>query len=178
MEAESPEHDEQPVNEVNPGADFRFAIRPGRPSDHHFIGESWRRHYSSSAWARCPGGLDEYIATQKAVIAQCLATSQVLVAYPDMDEHREPDQVLGWICYRAPATVHYLFVKPYYRRKGIGRNLLLAALAVERWPDRLYATHGWRFPPGKGAGITGLLSRVKPTLIEYNPALIFGGPTP
>lgn len=170
--------EQPPVNEVNPDAEFRFALRAGGPDDVRFVSESWRRHYSDSNWTRCPGGKDEYIATQKAVIAQALATSEVLIAYPDMEEHREPKQILGWLCFRHPRVLHYLFVKPYYRRKGIAAALLLAAME-SRLGGAVFLTHGWRQPHGRGEAIDHIVARAAAwhTHIEYNPALIFGGTT-
>lgn len=173
-----PEDSAPPVNEVNP-APFRFALRKGEPDDLRFVGESWRRHYSDSNWARCPGGKDEYIATQKQVIATALATSEVLVAYP-AEPRNEPQQILGWVCYRRPSVVHYVFVKPYYRQQGIGRALLITALpALADLKTKVYVTHGWRPPHGKGDGINAVMDRAQRLGIrlELNPALIFGGHT-
>lgn len=180
MESPHPHEDSQPpVNEVNPEA-FRFALRKGELDDLRFVGESWRRHYSDSNWARCPGGKDEYIATQKQVIAQALSTSDVLVAYPEAPR-REAQQILGWVCYRRPAVIHYVFVKPYYRKAGIARALLitaLPALAGGHLPGgaKVFVTHGWRPPHGKGDGINAIMDRAHRlgVRLELNPALIFG----
>lgn len=167
-------------NEVDEG--IAFAIRPAEPGDLRFIEDSWRRSYDTSPLSRCPGGLPEYIVTQRQVIAQCLKTSRVLVAYPE-----EPAdarwQVMGWICFRGD-VVHYLFTKPSFREKGIATALLRAALVstleeptgtTTVLPEAVFTTHGTR--RCEPEGIDALLSRAQKlgVRIEYNPALIFGG---
>ncbi|MCA1824430.1 MAG: GNAT family N-acetyltransferase, partial [Frankia sp.] len=118
------------------------------------------------------GGLQEYIATQAQVIATCLATSDVLVACPA----ERPEQILGWCCFRRPSTVHYVYVKPYYRRNGIATQMLTEALQwTPKFLGPVYVSHDWR----TGLGLDGINGMAKATEgiglnIEYNPALIFG----
>lgn len=152
--------------------DFRFALRAGEPADLAFVADSWRRSYSDGDWTRCPGGLSEYIATQRAVIMQALATSEVLIAHPE----ERTEQILGWACFRRPAVVHYVYVKPFCRQLGIAWKLLTAAFGKTP-PGCIYSTHGWRRPADKGRGVRALAEAAKSVgiALEYNPALIFGG---
>jgi len=140
-------------------------LRPWTPADRDFIESTWRRNYERvGRWASCPGGLQEYIATQAAVIATCLASSDVLVACPP----ERPEQILGWCCFRPPATVHYVYVKPYYRRMGLATRLLRGALGDATC---VWITHMGQRGPGCD-GISALMTKAE--RIEYNPALIFG----
>jgi ribosomal protein S18 acetylase RimI-like enzyme len=156
-----PERSESPA----PAPDLAWMLRPMEPGDRAFVESSWRRNYD---YAPCPGGVDEYIATQSQMIASCLATSDVLVAHPQ-ERH---EQILGWACFRRPSTVHYVYVKPYYRRAGIGRALL--EHAVDGVPKAVYITHQWRRPHAEGIGVIAAGWMRGGGVIEYNPALIFG----
>lgn len=160
----------------NEGNDeVRFALRVGEGGDFGFIRESWRRSHGCAPTTRCPGGVSEYVRTQNQAIATALATSDVLVAYPEAPE-RAPSLVMGWICYRGK-VVHYVYVKPAYRRAGIGRALLDAAL-VET-PTEVWTSTDVRRPAdGRGEGVRAVLERARSlgVHLEYNPALIFGGP--
>lgn len=42
-------------------------------------------------------------------------------------DDEEPTVVLGWVTYRDPATVAWIFVRPEVRRRGIAKMLLGAA---------------------------------------------------
>ncbi len=152
-----------------PAPDLAWQLRPMEPGDRAFVESSWRRNYD---YAPCPGGVEEYIATQSQVIATCLATSDVLVACPA----ERPEQILGWCCYRRPAVVHYVYVKPYYRRVGIGRVLLEYAMRGPL-PATVYTTHRWQRPHADGIGVIVAGWKRGGGILEYNPALIFGGKT-
>lgn len=145
-----------------------FVLRAAEPTDLAFIASSWRRNYDSAENTRCPGGIAEYIETQGAVIDQCLASSNVTVACPP----ERTEQILGWCCYRHGPVVHYIYVKPYYRRAGIGRALLKYVVDVSR---TVYITHAWRRPHGEGIGVIVGKARTAGIALSYNPALIFGG---
>ncbi len=158
-----PSESESPV----PAPDLAWQLRQMEPGDRAFVESSWRRNYD---YAPCPGGVEEYIATQSQVIATCLATSDVLVACPA----ERPEQILGWCCYRRPTVVHYVYVKPYYRRHGIGRALLWEALDDGGRGPSVYTTHRWQRPHADGIGYICTRMQRDGVRIEYNPALIFG----
>jgi hypothetical protein len=160
------------------------ALRTGCEADRPFIESTWRRNYERvGRWTSCPGGVQEYIATQAQVITTCLATSEVLVACPA----ERPEQILGWCCFRRPATVHYVFVKPYYRESGLALRMLTEALGElpqEPLPSgqpvrKVYSTHVTRRGGAETEGAAELLYAAgrRGYFIEYNPALIFGGGT-
>lgn len=163
-----------PDNQVNEDAwDGRFEVRAGVADDRAFIEASWRRSYSPTPWTRCPGGLEEYKATQGKVIETALASSAVLVAYPAANDQRpaRPEQILGWLCHRGP-VLHYLYVKPYYRRQGLAKALIVQALAGAAVA---YTTHGVSRRGEACALLTWLTSYGRE--LNHNPALIFGGTT-
>lgn len=165
----------QPDNPVNAAEDFRFALRPGEDGDITFVADSWRRSHDEHGGTRCPGGLPEYIATQRQVIVQALATSQLVVAYPEAPE-KVPQQILGWACYRPGPlpTIHYVYVKPYYRQGGIGRSLIDHAMG----PDPVavvFTSQSWHGRADKTKGIRAVMERARAhgIRVELNPALIF-----
>lgn len=147
-----------------------FRLRPAdlaQPKELAFIESSWRRSYD---YRPCPGGVPEYIATQGAVIDQALRTSEVLVACST----ERDQQIFGWCCFRT-GVVHYVFVKPYYRRMGIGKTLLAAAGAAHA--PTVFASHDWENAPHKRDGIRTIVAQARHAGVQviYNPALIFGG---
>lgn len=144
-----------------------FVLRGGQAADQDFVRDSWRRNYD---YAPCPGGVPEYIVTQGAVIDQALRTSEVVIACPP----ERPEQILGWICARHLDVVHYLYVKPYYRRHGIATALL--RLVLRTGTKAVYTSHRWVRPHAEGIGaIVADWQRATGGRLNYNPALIFGG---
>jgi acetyltransferase (GNAT) family protein len=157
--------DQQPID--------GFVLRPWRPdepTERAYVESTWRRNYDQAENTRCPSGIFEYIETQGQVIEQCLRTSSVRVACPP----ERPEQILGWCCYREGPVVHYVYVKPYYRRRGLGLSLLGRALGLPM-ARQVYTTHAWRRPHGEGIGVLVGQARAMGIVLHYNPALIFGG---
>jgi len=164
-------------NEGNEPA-FEFGIRPGVPADLDFIADSWRRSYDDAPNTRCPGGLPEYISTQRQVIEQCLRTSSVLVAYPRAPEH-EPNQILGWICFRQTRSLtvlHYVYVKPFWRnkREHVGTALLQAAMVMP-FEGTIEGTVFYTHIPNIDKPVKALHDKAASMglVLRYNPALIF-----
>lgn len=129
-----------------------FELRPANDSDRAFITDSWTKSYSSPAsdFAIAPGDADLYFRVQRAAVAMCLASSEVLMAC-DPDPEYAASVALGWICFRKPSTLHYLYVKEDFRAGGagregrsggIGRAMMDAAFGpVTGDRDRVFATH-------------------------------------
>lgn len=147
-------------------------LRPGEAVDHDFVGDSWRRSFDGSETALCPGGLLEYIHTQRQVIEQALSTSSVLVAYPE----GTPSQILGWCCYRRPLLIHYVYVKAPFRKQGIGRALVAEALGGGPPPTTVFTSHPWRHGDAAREFVNKVFA-FPGTRVRINPALIFAGKT-
>lgn len=169
----SPDHEpdgQAPVNAVKPDDDFVWAIREATPEDHDFVAYSWRRSYDlngANPLCRCPGGVDEYIRTQRSVIETCLAASRVLVAHPEYPKRR-PEQIMGWVCFRSPSVLHYVYTKATFRQLGIAKDLCRQAFGG--MPTRLWCSHA---PWERSEAADCLFRSVRS--IEFNPWLIFGG---
>jgi|1185.fasta_scaffold518409_1 GNAT superfamily N-acetyltransferase len=116
------------------GRDYR--LRAFVEADRQLVRDSWRRSYSGpwSDFARAPT-FDAFMRGQSAAMDHALASSEAVIACaPDLD-----DQILGWICFRRPDVLHYLFVKTDFRGHGLG-----GALFAEAFPpsvERIYSTH-------------------------------------
>lgn len=106
-----------------------FVVREAVESDHACVYATWLnslKHNSQFA-ARISNGI--YFAQQHAVIERLLKRSRTLVATIEED----PSVILGWCCYEPasdelgiviPAVIHYVYVKPNFRRSGVASKLL------------------------------------------------------
>lgn len=106
-----------------------FIIREANESDHACIYATWLRSYRhSSSFAR---NVHEgvFFAQHHAIIEALLAQSRVLIATIEEDT----SVILGWCCYEpgesvagleVPAVVHYVYVKPSFRKSGVASKLL------------------------------------------------------
>jgi GNAT superfamily N-acetyltransferase len=114
-----------------------WELRAMREDDRNYVLSSWLRSYAESGEFR---GVTRsvYFALYEPLVKQLLARSTVAVAtLPDA-----PDVVLGWMAIESDC-LHYLLVKPRWRKLGIGRWLLQQIGEV----DAVY-THA--FPRGAG----------------------------
>lgn len=116
-----------------------FEIRPGEERDAAFIRDSWRRSYSDppSDFAIAPD-LDTFFRCQKAAIEMALAGGEVLVACDPDPEHAKR-VALGWICFKRPNVLHYVYVKEGWKGVGLGRALFDAAFPSSE--ERIFASH-------------------------------------
>lgn len=139
------------------GGPVPHVLRGMTAGDVGFVLDSWRRSYDDAQHARAPS-LAVYLRTQRAVIEQCLRTSEVTIAHwPDV-----ADQILGWVCHRGDLgypVVHYAFVKKDFRKRGLGRSLFEHA-AGKAGP--VWTTHSRRLEYWK-----------RSHRIVFNPALIW-----
>lgn len=107
----------------------QITIRPAAPGDHRYITDTIRSTLLINS-AFCKG---LHPATLEALIEPVLGTYQTLVATPADD----PDQVLGFIVFRDPETVAFVYVRSQFRSRmvagakreggGIARALLARA---------------------------------------------------
>jgi len=116
-----------------------YTVREATADEMPFVRDSWARSWldvstRSQPLQRPPRGLARWLwirAYREGVIGQILETdgARVVVAQiPDVE-----GEVLGWICYTEPGEhplqVHYIYVKPYARRRRIGTGLLRVVLS-------------------------------------------------
>lgn len=106
-----------------------FTVRNGRPEDEACVFATWLNSYKhgSPFCRRVPDGI--YFAQHHAVIERLLKRSVVRVATIPEDD----DVILGWACYEpaiedggftVPAIIHYVYVKPDFRKAGVAQKLL------------------------------------------------------
>lgn len=89
-----------------------------------FIMSTWVMSYRQSRWIEAiPSNV--YCGSQRQLAERLIANGIVKIARWT----KHPEQYYGWICYnrsRMGLVVHYCYVKNNFRRKGIGKALLLA----------------------------------------------------
>jgi hypothetical protein len=95
-----------------------IGIRLAEASDLPLVYNSWKRSYRTSKRTLHIASKDYYPGHQR-IIERVLARATTLVACGPL----EPDQLYGWLCFEAPQTIHYCFVKSTYRRMGIAGQL-------------------------------------------------------
>lgn len=94
-----------------------FVIRPAGDGDLNFVRSSWLREYAYSQTARRIGDL--YWDYHHMLVEALLARAHVVVA----GLKDKPDTICGWAC-TEPGRVHFVCVKPRWRRLGLARRLL------------------------------------------------------
>ncbi len=111
----------------------QFAIRAGKREDWPFVYGTWLNSFRvNSTFAR---HIDQptYFAMHHHVVERLLERGELLIATPEDD----PDTYLGYaVREQGTPVVHYVYVKPAFRRFGVARALL-AGLP----PDFTYTHH-------------------------------------
>jgi GNAT superfamily N-acetyltransferase len=123
-----------------------FGLRMGEETDRAFIYDSWLRSYEfqvgdvaadakicktcgrtrrrdvSGGHANSEIHPRDYWSFQRGRINRLLdTTAAVIVAYPE----GTPSVIAGWACVdNDPEIVHYVYVREFYRQKGIARRLI------------------------------------------------------
>lgn len=94
----------------------RLAVK----EDEDFIYATWlRSQYYGNTWFKSINR-DVYFENYKAVVRERIASNVVLISCLSSD----PDVVLGYsVVSRDGTTLHWLYVKRAWRRKGIARDL-------------------------------------------------------
>lgn len=104
-------------------------VRPATGDHLWFVVNSWIRSYRNGCeWAaKIPGVVYFSDYGHRGLIVKTLARTNVetLIVGPEDDA----SFIHGWICYEPGPTplLHYLYVKDYYRGKGLARMLTRAA---------------------------------------------------
>lgn len=99
-------------------------IRPATPEDFPFILDGWIRSWRTSPWAGTVPNNMVWEVTRGTVAGLMTRGARLDVAeVARSDGHSR--RLCGFVCYEAPDTLHYLFVKKTgFRGMGIGRLLL------------------------------------------------------
>lgn len=92
-----------------------ITLRALRPSEHNLVYSSWIRHGAEQRLAKLMSRRT-YAEDQHRTIEALLESASFLAA--DLE-----GTVIGWAC-TDEATVHYVFVKEGYRRRGLARLLV------------------------------------------------------
>lgn len=114
-------------------------LRPSRAEDRAFIHDSFLRSFGGGTPK--PGEHSRGSAYAQGVPATVLhdMLDALLVAWDVTVAEAEHDgELLGWICAQKPDRVAWLFVKPAYRRAGLGRVLLRQA-GIGRYVELAFA---------------------------------------
>jgi len=122
-----------------PQSSAEIAYRGAEPDDMKFILSSWKNSWRTCPWAGTVRN-DEFHAVTTSTIEGLIARGAAF----QVAVHTGTGRILGWICHevlsRGEACVHYLYVKDFALRFGIGERL------VEQVPGSKpgYYTHRYR----------------------------------
>lgn len=92
------------------------SLRPYEDRDRGFVIMSFVRSFGRSAYA---------VGVPAKVLIDLL--DPMLIVWPTTVAEAPDGELLGWICARAPGDVAWIFVKPEFRRAGLGRAMLRQA---------------------------------------------------
>ena len=94
-------------------------IRPATGDDLNVIADTWLKSFRYSDFAG-PVRNTEYFAGHQLVIERLLTQNGARVMCDDKDE----TVVLAWLCFSAPDTMHYVYVKQSCRNLGMASELM------------------------------------------------------
>jgi len=123
------------------------AFREPVPADIKFVGDSWLRSFRDSPWAGVVGNND-YFDTYHRTIEQLFARGAKLLVACQVND---PAHILGWICtepVKGGTAVHYLFVKRWYREKGLASELIRRSIADGQERFYTFRTRASQYFPG------------------------------
>jgi GNAT superfamily N-acetyltransferase len=97
-----------------------FAIRNGCPGDVSFIFSTWLKSFFYGGQTQPPERI--YYSHHHALLESILQhpSTYLKVACDKQD----PDLIFGWIVWSVPNIVQFIYVKPSWRKLGIGTALL------------------------------------------------------
>lgn len=96
-----------------------ITLRAMQATDLNYILSSWLRSYAESREARAQASRAAYFEDYEPIVKKLISRSTVLV----VTLTEEPDIVLAWRATMGP-VLHYVLVKPRWRRMGIATSLL------------------------------------------------------
>lgn len=106
------------------------SVRPAIDADITFVRASWHTNFWKFARKRLEKKV--YDPEQERRINRLVFKSRVLVAFfPEV-----PDEILGWSCISGD-TLHYVYVKSVYRRRGIATGLVPGVKTYTHATDRV-----------------------------------------
>ena len=98
-----------------------YFIRPYKPEDKSFIMASWLRglYYGDTWFSLIPKQI--FMENYKHFLEALLDKSTIRIACSSED----PDQIFGYaVLSKSLQTVHWIFIKTLYRKKGIANQLV------------------------------------------------------
>lgn len=111
-------------------------IRPMEPGDRNFILSSWLRSYIGKNVAQGKDGYADvrayFYEDYAPVIRDLVERSTILVACLE----DEPSSIVAWLAAEGDDIIHYVLVKPRWRRLGVAKWLLQDLASV-----RAHFTH-------------------------------------
>lgn len=123
-----------------------MSLRAMAPTDRNFVLSSWLRSYADQQ-----RGMNRraFFKLYESVVVNLVGRSSVLIA--GLDD--VPDAILGWAAIDADdRTLHYVFVKPRWRKLGIATTLLKDAACIDvlythEPPSWAKVPASWSFEP-------------------------------
>lgn len=123
---------------------FEVTLRRMTEGDRNFVLSSWLRSYAEQQTGMTRA---VFFRLYEPVVVELVSRCEVVVAgLPDVG-----DAILGWLA-ASDSTVHYVFVKPRWRKLGVARRLLSDTdslpLTYSHEPPRwVRVPERWRFDP-------------------------------
>lgn len=121
-------------------------IREATPNDRPLIYATWLRSYRHGSLFPRHIPDPTFFEAHHNVAEELLKRSTTLVAHPPGD----PEVILGWACFEtlepvgdkpSGLAVHYVYVKPAFRRAGVARRLLAQVARVEADGAPIWYSH-------------------------------------
>ena len=121
-------------------------IRAATQTDRPLIFATWLRSYRHGSLFPRHIPDPTFFEAHHNVAEELLRRSSVRVAHPPGD----PEVILGWSCVEtlapkgggsSPIVVHYVYVKPAFRRAGVARRLLAQVVNVEAEGAPVWYSH-------------------------------------
>jgi hypothetical protein len=134
-----------PEAEPDPKAGEIAVLRPGEPSDHPFIVDSWLQSYRGQSIARDAG--HRYMHDMKWLVRAWLARCAVIVAC----DPEAPGAIWGWAVTTGDMVL-YAYVRMEFRRQGIAKMMLHPFLVpgrrvtfASKTQERIRLPHSWDY---------------------------------